>query len=583
MGWADDSDVTVLAEYGAVIAAPEMRREIVERLLADPRAFGGAWRQGWNLDHPGLPGQLEPVLMALADPAAPQPVRDRSYLALTLARQAAPADVTAPVLAIAARTDLDHGLRALAARTASALDEAAAVPVLAAMLEEISAHPDRDPDDEIRGIALSVLWPRHLTAEALAASLPRPRRDNLIGAYYIFRERLPGLLSDGDVPYVLQSALPAASALSDDADLTDRLLDRAFACQDVAPVIGLAADLAAERLRAELELPVPSPLDDRDAEGAETDRSRELRRLLVTELLSRAPNPGELTRWLLWGWKPSRAARDRIAEAVRRGQDTTPLYRRGLLVPDDLQWALAQAASAGPEAADTWVSLLRAIFDPRRPEAPEAAWQARRTTLWPAFSSWFDPVDLGSPAEEHQRMIFETTRPRSAGWDGAQEHVARVLDLYERAATEADAFPLLVYLLQYDPGTGRGVIAQSDDLAARPGISLLPPGAWAGRIRDASLNYLQVGAAPGPEILDAPDRLTLQAQAGYLALAFLAQETTPGSPHSPGDPVLARWASAILIARSAGPRSDDARTRGACSSPASPRPRRRSCRASSTG
>ena len=77
------------------------------------------------------------------------------------------------------RPDLDHGLRTVAARTADVLDRTASVPVLAAMIAEVDAYPNHDPDDELRGIALSVLWPGHLTADMLAASLTTPQHRGL--------------------------------------------------------------------------------------------------------------------------------------------------------------------------------------------------------------------------------------------------------------------------------------------------------------------------------------------------------------------------------------------------------------------
>ena len=213
--WAEDADLTVLTVHGALMDAPQLRAALVERLLASPRTFAGlGWQRGWNLTHPGLGGQLAPVLTALADPCTPQPDPDQAYLALMLARQATPADVITPVLEAAARPGLDHGLRAVAARTVAMLDEAAAVPVLASVLAEVSRYPGHDPDDELRGIALSVLWPRHLTADLLAASLTTPRRDNMLGAYYLFRRRLPGLLSDDDVPDLLGWALQAGPGQS---------------------------------------------------------------------------------------------------------------------------------------------------------------------------------------------------------------------------------------------------------------------------------------------------------------------------------------------------------------------------------
>ena len=190
--WLTDAELASLAVYAAVIDDPEIRRVFTERLLADPRLMlRSTWRHSWNLAHPGLAGQLAPVLKALADPGAPQPGRDQSYLALTLAREAGIAGLMPSLLEIAARADLDPWLRTQAVRAAAHIDAAAAAPVLTGVLAEITAHPDRDPDDEIRGIALIALWPRHLPVQDLVTNLTRPRRDNLLGAYYIFRRDLP--------------------------------------------------------------------------------------------------------------------------------------------------------------------------------------------------------------------------------------------------------------------------------------------------------------------------------------------------------------------------------------------------------
>jgi hypothetical protein len=138
----------------------------------------------------------------------------------------------------------------VAARTADLLNRAASVPVLAAVLAEIGEHPDHDPDDELRGIALSVLWPGHLTADILATSLTTPQQGNVLGAYYIFRRRLPDQLSDDSVLCLLSRPLSAGGRLSpDDGELAEGLLDRGFANKDTGAVIGPAAGVAAQCLR----------------------------------------------------------------------------------------------------------------------------------------------------------------------------------------------------------------------------------------------------------------------------------------------------------------------------------------------
>ena len=565
--WAEDADLTVLVVHGALIDAPAMRAALVERILASPRTFTGlGWRRGWNLSHPGLGGQLTPVLAALADSGMPQPDPDQAYLALMLARQASPADVITSVLQAADWPDPDHGLRAVAARTAATLDEAAAVPVLAGVLAEIGEHPDHDPDDELRGIALSVLWPGHLAADVLAASLTTPRRDNILGAYYMFRRRLPGQLSDDDVPHLLNRALtarpgqPGAAGAPggggwlsrDDGDLAEGLLDRAFARQDADAVIGPAAALAARCLQDGRNLPLPAALDDRDAAGTLTGEARRLRRLLAARLLSDQDDVLGVYQ-LIWGWQPSRAAQERDTEAVRRGGRPSLASRPGLLEPADLRWALAAAVAAEPEKIGAWTSVLRGIWDPHDHDAQDAAWQVRDTPLWAAFSASFDPVVLGSDAEAVQRSIFDAMRPRSSGWAGAAAHAAEVLGLYQRAASDAAAFPGLVYVLHADPGDGRFVPSADDDLGSRPGTALLPPG-WQPHVRQAAWHYLHQGTPPGPDILDTPGQLPLTAQAGYLALAFLVRHPAPGGgAQLPSDAVLARWAPSVLLI---GPGSD---------------------------
>ena len=197
--------------------------------------------------------------------------------------------------------------------------------------------------------------------------------------------------------------------------------------------------------------------------------------------------------------------------------------------------------------------MLRGIWDPQDQDAQDAAWQVRDTPLWAAFSASFDPVVLGSDAEAVQRSIFDAMRPRPSGWTGAAAHAAEVLGLYQRAASDAAAFPGLVYVLHADPGDGRFVPSADDDLASRPGTALLPPG-WQPHVRQAAWHYLHQGTPPGPDILDTPGQLPLTAQAGYLALAFLVRHPAPGGgAQLPSDAVLARWAPSVLLT---GPGSD---------------------------
>jgi hypothetical protein len=139
-------------------------------------------RRSWHLAHPNLAGQLSPVLAALADSSKPQPSFDQAHLALYLAGQAEPGVIVPMLLDVASRPDLDSHLRAMAAGRAGRLDAGGAADRLTRLLEEITAHPDCDPDDEIRGTVLEALYPGHLPVTGLVDTLAEPRRHDLIGA-----------------------------------------------------------------------------------------------------------------------------------------------------------------------------------------------------------------------------------------------------------------------------------------------------------------------------------------------------------------------------------------------------------------
>jgi hypothetical protein len=63
----------------------------------------------------------------------------------------------------------------------------------------LNLTPDLDPQDEIKGAALQILWPRYITAETLFRTLTVPRDSRLIGRYqqFIYRLDVDGLSPSG--------------------------------------------------------------------------------------------------------------------------------------------------------------------------------------------------------------------------------------------------------------------------------------------------------------------------------------------------------------------------------------------------
>lgn len=558
--WLADVDPIGLVAHTDVINDPGTRELITERLLADPRAaLAGRWQQRWHLAHPNLTEQLSPVLAALADPDAPQPPADLAHLALYLAGQAGPGAIVPLLLDIACRPDLGSPRRAMAARYAGRLDEDGAAVRLKEVLKEITAHPDHDPDDEIRGSVLEALWPGHLPVAGLVAALAEPQRHEMIGAYRGFRQRMPSLLPEEDIAFLLRWAsgdpppgtqaegpMAGGGPRLKDTEMAGDLLDRVFGCQDLASVIGPAADFIAAFMQDYSKLEVPAALDERDAAGVETATSRANRRMLASALLTRNDDPDQAFQVIIWGWDVSPAAHARHAAALNDGKKDYPPGRRGLLDRTDLSWVLEKAAADSPGRAPVYVPLLRSLFDQDDPSAQEAAWAVRDTGLWPAFTARFDPIRRNGEEETRARDIFEADHAQVAGWAQAPAHRAQVLDLYERAAGDASAFMELLAALAVNPATGNSAPFREDNIARCPGIELLPPG-WPDQLREAAWNYVHRTTPPGEDCLDHHETWSVTAETGYLALLLLAR-SAPAAKNlsSLTTSTLAAWAPAIL-------------------------------------
>jgi hypothetical protein len=199
-----DPEVLLGSDIGVADAADRAR--IVDTLLALARIgeLQDLYRKSTEfraLAHPGLAGQLLPVIV---DPTEPSVAR---RLALRIGADAGGAEfaVAAVELALdkAAPADLrKEAIRAV--RLAGTPTECARLRTLV-FGATLSAHTaeaggitnDFDPDDELRGAALQLLWPTHLSAEELFSLLTPRKRTILIGSYSLFLQRLVDQLEKG--------------------------------------------------------------------------------------------------------------------------------------------------------------------------------------------------------------------------------------------------------------------------------------------------------------------------------------------------------------------------------------------------
>jgi hypothetical protein len=187
--------------------------------------FGlGLARDYRKLAHPGLPDRLRPYIV---DPAKHVIAR---RAALMIARACSLRELQAEFLSIALDPADDPSIRAHAV---SALgdtgDEASKIQLLP--LARGEAGPD--PNQEIRGRALQILWPDHLTGAELF-ELITPPSEGFFGAYAMFLTRdLPKCLSGADLVPALQWAteyVRSATQIGEfhTKELADAILMRAW-------------------------------------------------------------------------------------------------------------------------------------------------------------------------------------------------------------------------------------------------------------------------------------------------------------------------------------------------------------------
>jgi len=87
------------------------------------------------------------------------------------------------LLAIALNEGEDNHVRA---RAVHALGLLGSEPTILKLKPLATGDAGRDPDDELKGHSLALLWPKHITAAELFATLTPRRRSNLIGSYAMF-------------------------------------------------------------------------------------------------------------------------------------------------------------------------------------------------------------------------------------------------------------------------------------------------------------------------------------------------------------------------------------------------------------
>jgi hypothetical protein len=477
--------------------------------------------------HPDLAGQLSPYIV---DNCKNEHAR---YAAIDIAEACEIKELQHDLVQVALDPQNPHMVRGNAAYAVMRIGD----QTTKQQLEPLIWGGSEDLDDELKGIALSALWPGYLTTETLFSVLTPPKRPNFFGAYRMFLGRLREHLTISDMPLALkwakeQAAYSAEPPLEHDyaiEHVIDEIVVLAWQHLDNPAVLNGFVALALARL--ELFQPIVS----RETRVSDEDEPIQFREELLAN--------NDRRRRVL------RAAFPILSEYDDRLHFLAH-YETPLLIPDDLGWLLEVLETEQAEdLQDLLLQLIRIAFNPWDHRHLEIMFEAmqRNTILAERFRSFF-VADLNSEAahrsrEHHQKLKeIETMRqtPQRQRLEPPPAEIIR--GQLEKCETEDPGeWWRLAYNMIFEADGTRHYFLEPD-LTATPGWREVDNKTRA-RIVMAGIRYLEE-QGPKEEEWFTQGLTYWPAVAGYRALALLARLLPDMSVVKPE--TWRKWASIVV-------------------------------------
>jgi predicted NACHT family NTPase len=382
-----------------------------------------------KLAHPGLADQLRPYII---DPAKHVVAR---RAALMIARACSLRALQAELLAVALNPADDPSIRAHAVSViGDTSDDNAIVQLLPLARGELGP----DPHDEIKGRALQILWPNHLTSAELF-QLITPPAQAFVGAYVMFLTRdLAKSLSEADLLPALQWATGYARAASHTdefhtKELADGILMRSWEHIDHPDILCAFTTYVMLVMRRLHRIFLRD--ENNSFEGHIRENEAKRHQFLLAILKQEEPP-----------LQPSDGV----------------LMRKVFLEVSDLEWLLSiSPCGTSPIAGinpQSLCALIQAVFNPWEPSQFEALYDV--AMRWPPLHQRYDylldgvPLDSPRAAEmrQYHELELEHERLRPAPVDPPPpERVRMGLERFE--AGDIDAWWRLNLELTLEPAS----------------------------------------------------------------------------------------------------------------------------------
>lgn len=481
-----------------------------------------------KLEHPGLAEQLRPYIVNTGKGIVVRRVAvDIAEACETRSLQSAAADV-------ALDPDQPFLVRKEAARFVAHVGDN---PTRARLKPLATGDAGNDPDGDLQGWGLEAVWPEHMDAEELFASLTRPN-ENYLGSYASFLNReLPERLRPSD--------LPAALAWVEDqqrrhdmsyrnAELMDQIMPQAWEFLDTPEVKRAFAKAALARLKQHDEIVrerssiaiIPEESHFRERITSDDEK----RRSLVEEMLDLIEDQEDDASALVYSRTPLVLTKD-VAWLIEKLEVATSDHRRQILA-----------------------ALIRRAFDLWDDEQHELVYWAYQKI--PALASevgrFFDPVELSSELAREQREYHEESQERRARREQRgnrpapdpplAERISRALDDFETGNVEA-FWQSIIYFMKFDASGFSRISEVEWDLTSLPGWQAADM-ATRERVVEAAKRYILEGDPRTDEWLG-KGVIYYPAIAGYRALRLLMNFAPDFVAEMPNDS-WERWTPMIL-------------------------------------
>ncbi len=223
--------------------------ELVKRKQSTDSPYSNAETYA-KLKHSGLAAQLAPIMINGQLSASTR------RLGILIAEKCRLTELQPQLLQVALNESDDSGVRASAVSALKYCGDAVVPPLIRPLA---AGEGGPDPNDDIKGHALELLWPGHMSASELFALLT-PSVDLYFGAYAYFKRTLPETLSAADLPPALAWAadLIARTRPTDsnfqDKTLADAIMFKTWEVFEEAGLIQLLIENIGLRLRQHGEL-----------------------------------------------------------------------------------------------------------------------------------------------------------------------------------------------------------------------------------------------------------------------------------------------------------------------------------------